>query len=73
MAITTKPDRDEHDRLDVILELLETLQALPKDMKDVKAILNNVQQNNELCFAVLKEQGWLLKDHQTRLSRLEIT
>ena len=59
------------DRLDVVLELLDALQALPNDVKEAKAIVASVQQSNELCYAVLKEQGWLIKDQQKRLKKLE--
>jgi hypothetical protein len=62
---------DMEDRFAVILELLEALQVLPADMKEVKAVLSRLEHNNELCYAVLKEQGWLLKDQELRLRSLE--
>lgn len=62
---------DTEDRFAVILELLEALKVLPADMREVKAVLARLEHNNELCYAVLKEQGWLLKDQQLRLKRLE--
>lgn len=62
---------DLNDRFDVIVELLETLQVLPSDMSEVKVVLSRMDRDNELCYAVLKEQGWLLKDHRARLKKLE--
>jgi len=62
--------QDIEDRFGVIMELLEALQALPSDMQEVKAVLERLEHDNELCYAVLKEQGWLLKDHQLRLKSL---
>jgi hypothetical protein len=58
-----------NNRFVVILELLKALQALPSDMQDVKAILNHIEHDNELCYAVLKAQGWILKDQQLRLNK----
>lgn len=63
--------QDLEDRFEVILELLDALQALPSDLTEVKAVLDRVEHNNELCYAVLKEQGWLIKDHRQRLKSLE--
>lgn len=59
------------DRFDVILELLEALQALPSDIGEVKAAVDRLEQDNDICYTVLKEQGWLLKDHHHRLKKLE--
>ena len=59
------------ERFDVVLELLDALQALPSDISEVKTLLAQMGQDNELCYAVLKEQGWLLKDQQLRLKKLE--
>lgn len=63
--------QDLEDRFEVVLELLDALQALPNDLTEVKAVLDRVEQNNELCYAVLKEQGWIIKDQQQRLKNLE--
>jgi hypothetical protein len=64
------PD-DYSDRFEVILELLDALQALPKDLTEVKVVLKRMENDNKLCYAVLKEQGWLLKDQHARLKKLE--
>lgn len=80
MQATMSPDdmhssntaiQDLEDRFEVILELLDALQALPTDVSEVKAVLTHMEHDNELCYAVLKEQGWLLKDQQARLKKLE--
>jgi hypothetical protein len=65
------PIQDLEDRFEVILELLDALQALPNDVSEVKAVLTRMEHDNELCYTVLKEQGWLLKDQQARLKKLE--
>lgn len=59
------------DRFEVIVELLEALQALPADIREVHAVLDRLEQDNALCYAVLKQQGWLLKDQQLRLNSLQ--
>jgi hypothetical protein len=63
--------QDLEARFEVILELLDVLQALPNDLTEVKAVLDRVEHGNELCYAILKEQGWLIKDQQQRLKNLE--
>jgi len=64
------PD-DLSDRFEVILELLDALQALPKDLSEANVVLKRMEDGNKLCYAVLKEQGWLLKDQHARLKKLE--
>ena len=64
------PDNGSN-RFEVILELLDALQALPKDLTEVKVVLKRMENDNKLCYAVLKEQGWLLKDQHARLKKLE--
>jgi hypothetical protein len=60
-----------NERLEAITELLKVLQALPEDVSEVKALVKNLEENNQLCYAILKEQGWLLKKHQARIQTLE--
>jgi hypothetical protein len=69
-TMSPPPSEDLTNRFAVILELLEALQALPTDMSEVKTLLTKVEQDNELCYIILKEQGWLLKNQQVRLKKL---
>jgi len=64
------PD-DYSDRFEVIIELLDALKVLPKDLSEVRVVLKRMENDNKLCYAVLKEQGWLLKDQHARLKKLE--
>ncbi len=59
------------DRLTVIIELLEALQVMPTELNEVKAIVSRLEKDSQLCYSVLKTQGWLLKKQQTRLKKLE--
>ena len=74
MTLDNQPSsssNDFSDRFEVIFELLDALQALPSDIREVKEVLSRLEHTNDLCYAILKEQGWLLKDQQLRLNQLE--
>jgi hypothetical protein len=70
VAQWTQSDK-ESSRLAGIIELLEVLQVLPNEVNEVKVIMSRLEHSNELCYAILKEQGWLLKEQQQRLNKLE--
>lgn len=58
------------EQLTAVVELLEILRVLPTDVAEVKTVLMKLEEDNQLCYAVLKEQGWLLRNQQLRIKKL---
>lgn len=59
------------EQLTAVVELLEALRILPTDVAEVKTVLMKLEEDNQLCYAVLREQGWLLRNQQLRIKKLE--
>jgi hypothetical protein len=66
-------DEGLEERYRVILEILEGIELLPIEIQDIQQKIQTLQYINSLCITLMREQLWLLKNHERRISILEIT
>ncbi|MFI5270644.1 MAG: hypothetical protein ACHQT9_01185 [Candidatus Saccharimonadales bacterium] len=71
----TEDDFEEEleERYRIILEILEGIESIPIEIQDIQQKIQTLQYINSLCITIMREQLWLLKNHERRISILEIT